>query len=332
MRCYKCERKWHKATDCKAKTKANGEPCNPRPRRRETVNAVGSEEGGERSEDKKEDTPSAALVRMVRPAGSTVINTIHVNNVNQSMSSLIVHPVLCNGVKLDALVDTGAAVSIINSATAAKNKWKIKPTRVQLVHAAGETLDCVGQLEAELELSINQKTLKVRYEFLIVNNLCAPILIGLELMRIMKIIINPLNEAPLSFQKGVFQKGIRLSEEKIVPARHMMLVDAQVATTAELVATIQSNFGKSIMVANTLSPVVNSKIKVLSINIDTWDVRIKRNQQIGSYHCVIDQTGSNPTVWGIHNVLPLADSGSHINVGDGPHVAANKFLGESDRQ
>jgi len=155
------------------------------------------------------------------------------------------------------------------------------------------------------------------HKLLIVKNLCSQILIGMGLIRSFKIIINPLNKNPLRFPKGLFKKGVRLPETIVLPARRMMLVQSDVCTSANLVATVPFNFDPSIMVANGVSPVVDSKVFVPMVNIDTWDIRIQKKQQIACFQTLKDPAiNDGIQAWGINNVLPLGDTSSFVRIGD----------------
>ena len=313
--CYRCERKGHVAKFCKAKSKPNGDPCNPKPNKKEeTVGSIGQEE--QNVEEAKTQTPSTSHVaNKIRAAGSNSINTVQINNINKPLKSLITHKVICNGLEVEAQIDTGAAVSVIHYELVARNQWKMKKSSMQLIHAAGDRMGCEGEIEAEIEITIGQKSMSTRYTFQVVKNLCAPILVVLELMKTFKVIINPMNNPPLSFQKGLFKKGVRLQETLVVPARHLMVVKGEVCTSASIVATLPFHFDNSIMVANTVSKVMDSAIQVVLLNLDTWDVEIKKQQQIASFQTLSDQTEMVQS-WGVFNVLPLGDTSSFVKVGD----------------
>jgi len=118
--CYSCERKGHLARDCRSKSKANGEPCNPKPKAKQGgVDTIAKEVAQETTE-----TTKSAVVGRIRSAGSTVSTVL--NNVNDPLQSLITYPVTCNQVRLTALVDTEAGVSVVNHQVVMDNGWKIE--------------------------------------------------------------------------------------------------------------------------------------------------------------------------------------------------------------
>lgn len=100
FKCYRCEKLGHLASECKSATKADGSPCNKRqPKEKRAINCV--------AESDKSPSDQPKVVRQVRAAGATSISTIQVSNVNHPLSSLITHPIICNTVQLQALIDTG---------------------------------------------------------------------------------------------------------------------------------------------------------------------------------------------------------------------------------
>lgn len=50
---------------------------------------------------------------------------------------------VCNSRELFAIIDTGVSVSVVNAALVRKFNWRIEQDRVQLVHAAGESLSII---------------------------------------------------------------------------------------------------------------------------------------------------------------------------------------------
>lgn len=257
---------------------------------------------------------SSGTVSRVRAAGASTISTVMIGNLGPCQS-LITHAVKLNGYEFQALIDTGAYVSVVNHQIVVEHGWLVKKSKMQLIHAAGDQLDCLGEAELEIEIGIGAKSMTTSYKFLVVKNLCTPVLMGLELMRNLKLSIDLQRKVPLAFQKGVFKKGLRLVETIEVPARHAMLVKVEVNTSANIVATLPFHFDNSIMVANSVDKVKNAQVTALLINMDTWAVRIKKGQIIASFQA-LNEKGQQLDVWGINNVLPLGDGSNYVKVGD----------------
>lgn len=91
-------------------------------------------------------------------------------------------------------------------------------------------------------MEIKNKSMTTTYEFYVFRNLCAKAIIGLDLLKLFKININPANKFPLNFQKGIFKKGIRLVERITVPARSQKIVEASVETSANIIITKHIKF------------------------------------------------------------------------------------------
>lgn len=66
-------------------------------------------------------------------------------------------------------------------------------------------MDCEGEIEADVSLTIGNNTVSTKYRFNVVKNLCNSIIVGLGLLKKFKLIINTGNKMPLSFQKGIFK-------------------------------------------------------------------------------------------------------------------------------
>jgi len=95
-----------------------------------------------------------------------------------------------------------------------------------------------------------------------------------------------------------------------------MMVEAQVTTSASIIATMPFHFDNSIMVANCMSPVIDDKVRVLLLDLDTWDIHINKKQQIASFQAINEESKGH-TTWGVGNVLPLGDTSSFVQVGEG---------------
>ena len=108
-------------------------------------------------------------------------------------------------------------------------------------------------------------------------------LLGSELIKAFQLVINVSFSSPLSFTKSTKSPGVRRVESQIVKERTMQIVEASVDTGASAIATVPFTFDTALLVANTVSQVVEQRVKVLLCNIDVAAVEIKPGQQLACY-------------------------------------------------
>lgn len=171
--------------------------------------------------------------------------------------ALIKYPIQCEGHDIEAIIDTGAFASVISLKEAEKYNFQLKPTEENLCHAAGEQLDVVGEVMVNVSITIGTKTMATTHNLVVVRNFCAPMVLGIELMRIFKLTVDVCADQPLAFHKSVFDRGVRTVSSVTLPARSATVVNTKVATSAKLIATIPFNFDRSVLLANSVSPVKN---------------------------------------------------------------------------
>jgi len=94
-------------------------------------------------EKEEEPEPSSLAKPKIRMAGSNFIGSIRIAKTsNHQLKSAILHPVVSDGVTVEALVDSGALVSATNLKTVEDNAWPINKSSIQLLDAAENLLDC----------------------------------------------------------------------------------------------------------------------------------------------------------------------------------------------
>ena len=167
---------------------------------------------------------------------------------------------ICNEVQLDAVIDIGASVSVIDADIAEHFKWKIDGQTKPVLGADGQTLGASGETLVEVEITINSTCKVARSKVVVVKNLTAPMLIGLDLLKGFKICIDAANER-LTFAKESSKGGVTVSHDEVIPPRSQCVVQAQVNKTGD-VLTIPFPLENGLAVAR----VSNNSIPVVVLN------------------------------------------------------------------
>lgn len=321
--CYRCERKGHIASKCFSKAKADGSPCNKYekkdgPKRGKPVNVVQGQEEASPAKKEPEATVKAATgeaqLTTIRPAGRMHLCTIQAcSNLLVGCGSLIRHPIRCNNVPVLAIIDTGAYVSVVNPQVVRKHNWPIQASNLALVHAAGDNLKCLGEVLITVEIAINGKVKKITHHFVVIENLCAEALLGIELLRALDINLHLNNKNPISFARQTKKKGVRAIGTRL-PPRSINLVTGRVDIDAETVLCTPFGFDNQVMAANSLTTVQNNKVTLVMLNLDNREVMLREGQQIASLQGM-DGPNTNPVSDAILGVIQLEDTSETVQVG-----------------
>lgn len=309
-KCYRCGRNNHWARDCVAKTRLDGSPC---VEKSVTFDRSVSLVSGDSSTE-----PTGDVVNAIRIAGRNFCNTIMPNedmNVLMSMGSLLRHEITCGGRLFNALIDTGAYISAIDSQVAKNNDWQPKKTALKLYHALGEEMTVHGNIELVVSLKIGNTTRRINHEFAVIQNLCTQVIVGINFIRALNIIIQPANKIPLSFGKQIKPKGVR-AEEVLLPPRSINLINGTVATESQFVMVLPFGFDQNLYVGNAVCEVKHNTVKIPIVNLDVVAVQLTEGIQIASIHPLPDEKGGGLATDALVNaVLPIAETEA-VTVGD----------------
>lgn len=192
-KCYRCDRPGHVSKYCRATSKENGEPCNSKPQNREVINALPNleDENQESKEEAKLD--KANVVARIRAAGSTSISTICADN------GCIIQPLEISGIKANSIVDTGAAVTLVREDLITNLKLPLSQSHLVLRNAEGGNLGCIGMIRVEINLSIGPKTKTLSHDAYVIRDLCHEVIMGIDILKAFKIVIDPASRQPLRF-------------------------------------------------------------------------------------------------------------------------------------
>jgi transposase InsO family protein/transposase-like protein len=267
---------------------------------------------------------SKVVINTIRPGGRNFISTIVAPSIESPLllvsgkTGLIKQRVSCNGVIFDALVDTGAFTCTVDASVAAKHGWKLCASKLRLFHAIGEEMKCLGNTEVDLALTLGKTTRSTRQVLTVVENLCAELILGVDLIRRLSVIINASHRTPLTFgkQTGKSMKGIR-AKQTTLPPRSCNLISAKIQTTAKLVMVMPFGFDNAIHASYSLCRVRNDEVLVQVVNTDCQAIELAENIQIASF-AIVSQTVPSSTS-NLNLVVPIDESGEKpetVVVGD----------------
>lgn len=323
-KCYRCERIGHFASDCRAKSKADGSQCNPRRKKKEeTVAAVTNTDQSE--PQLVPQSTNEEKVATVRQGGRYICSASQANLLVGG-GSLIQKEIAVNKQTVRAIVDTGAFMSVIDSQVASRYKWKLERANVNLVHAAGESLNCLGQVKAEIALTIGKQTKKTTIPIVVVDKLCTEMLLGIEVLRALEVIIRVSSEEPLAFETSK-AKGLKVAQRVVLPPRSINLVTGKVKSNADTLMVEAFNFDDSLLVANSVVKNRNEVIDVAVLNTDTKAVELKEGQQIGSITEVTEEVQQDASQL-VGGTLPIGSHAEVVQIGDNLNEEQRKQLAE----
>lgn len=307
IKCYHCGKNGHIAAHCWSKK--------DQIRR---VNAI-----------KKADETQVLTLRQDearKPPKFKVINEpSHELNLVVGGGKLLEHKIYCNDVEISAVVDTGAFVSVIDESVVQHFGWKPNGPPLSLIGADGKRLDSPATISLDIEFRIGKWTKIKTHTLAVVKNLTAPMLIGLELMRAMKICIN-VGESKLSFQKEELHKGIRAKKDELIPARTQKVIEGEINSSGT-VLEIPRQQSNGLIIANVVSKVIENSVPVVVLNPFKDDLKIKTGVQLAGFELLSAQESEirkGQIAWAIDDstdksiaqVVEINDRANQVIVGE----------------
>lgn len=298
--CYRCNREGHMSKDCWAKTKKDGTTLEPK-QGNSSVNTVTyqSNEWGIEADKvltikhEKANTKKANPVNLVIGGGK-----------------LIETQIMCNKELVPAIVDTGAYVTVIDEKLTLDKGWKVNQNAKTLIGADGNRLLTCGTTRIQLEIRIGRVSKTKQHEVVVVRNLTAPMLLGLELMKTLRICVDT-EKGTLSFQKESIQTGVRTISEEVIPARTQKTIKTKVNADGPIMVLPYQ--GRSeLMVANIITPAEENLADIMVLNPLPKQICVSKDTQIASFETINEETTVGTT---IGNVIQIEETDEVIQVG-----------------
>lgn len=274
--CYRCGRNNHWAAECRAKYHLNGKVIQRAP----TVNYVPVTRQGNFEE----------LVEEVN-ASQPVSVQRKVNTLTESPKrTLITRPLICNGCDVKALIDTGAFPTIVNEDLAISKGWKISTKEsINLQGPNKSKIPVKGYTILNLEMELNKVTKMVKTIAWVVENLDSPIILGIQIMSVLKIVVDTETQTLYFKDTEERSKGsVTVSEETLLPPRTGKILTANVNHDGLIMIkpTLNEN---GLMVANSIGKASNCAIELLVANTTSKSMRLKEGSSLACYEPADEQ-------------------------------------------
>lgn len=143
--------------------------------------------------------------------------------------NLIEVEVKANEKPVKAILDTGACVSVASAKLARTKGWKIDDRTVNLFGANSMPLKCIGSTLIKIELTLNNTLKATNYRVAVVENLATPFLIGLELMKLLKICVDTTDNS-VKFRKETKTSGVRVAKDEVIPPKSQKIIEGKANT------------------------------------------------------------------------------------------------------
>jgi len=308
--CTRCEPAGHLADECLAKRKKDGTvqltsrkeppPQKKNSNRREVLNIESEWEAnwGDPT-PAKPSTSDGVIALRESPSKAT-------NLVIGSKDELIKVPININGETLEAVIDTGAYSTVIDSALAKKVGWEPTGPGPRLIGANRTELSVLGVFKAEIKLKLGSYV-KLKYDqMVIVGGLPTPLLVGLELMNSLGLCID-ITQKKVSFARTTLPKGVFAHRNENIPARSQALIPARV----NYIGTIITSPIGNLRTANSISETKDGSLSLVVLNQDTKEINLKKGSQLASFEPICDKKPSSA----IQTIMTLGKTGETVQVG-----------------
>lgn len=280
----------HWASDCRSTSKLDGTPISSYTPRRATTSRYNPRTIATivATSEARNDEPE--LQEAPQKTTNACYTTTVSNNLlltDDQAKPLINHSVTCNGTEIEATIDTGSQLTLVNAEIASNNNWNINNTDQELRAANGDNIPVIGKSIITIAMDIDQIEKKIDHPVIIAAGLPAKAILGLDLLEKLKISVDISNRR-LSFAKNPRKPGIRTMKNEVIPPRSVKAIQARI-NAAGLIMTVPFQFSQTTTVANSIAQAQNNKTDVLICNVLDQEICIKDDTQVANYVHIVDK-------------------------------------------
>ena len=291
--CYCCGKSGHYSYECRSNPQGERQTSfKSRRNPAHTVNTVAADYSSGEQQPHQVLTVRTAQTSKAERKPRFSISEIEYINLLVGGGTLIRQRLLCNGVELNAVVDTGAYVTVMDESIVDHFKWKIDGAGTPLAGANGNKLVSRGSTLVNVELQIgNVKKLK-QHRICVVQNLTTLMLLGLELLREFKVCVDTAN-LKLVFVKDNVKAGTKTcSKEVTIPPRSQTDIEDR-ANTVGLVLAAPFQTENRLAIANSIAKTENNSTPIVVATIEE-DKLGKFTQPLSEEKVVEESSSSSP--------------------------------------
>lgn len=224
-KCYRCDRSGHIRWECTETRKLDGKPCNGwKPK--EKVNLVDAQQV---TEDIKVEVSTIDAISSSEDFVENINQEIDIHQSHENQwvpviknvngpDNKIMHKLKCNDMEIEALIDTGATVSLINANIVRSNGWKIDSEKIRLAGITGDEMVVTGSTLIVLEMIIEKTKKRTTHRINVVQKKYVTLLLGLNILGKFKILVNTETKR-LIFKPDFDTTGISVAEETTIQPR-----------------------------------------------------------------------------------------------------------------
>lgn len=226
--------------------------------------------------DFEENTMKKIEIAQVRNDEATIGVVNQINNSEDRLMCEIVY----NGIFMEALIDTGSPVSLIDSSVVDSNGWEVQTTSANLTGITGTKINLMGSTVTTIEVTLGNVKKSIEQRFNIAKNIGCKFLMGLKLMSKLEIVLDTATKA-ISYSVNKIN-GITAKKTVEIKPRSMQCVEAE-ADTVGLIETKAFNGEHDLLIANFINLVQDRHLELLVANLDTNPCIINAGDKLADF-------------------------------------------------
>ena len=290
--CYCCGKLGHYSYECRSKLQGERQTSiESRRNPARTVNTVNTLYGDGETKPHQVLTVRTAQPLKAERKPRFSISEIEYINLLVGGGKLLRQKVLCNEVEVNAVVDTGAYVSVMDEDIVKRFKWKIDGVGTPLAGADGNSLVSKGSTLVQVILQIGKVKKSKEHRVVVVKDLATPMLLGLELLREFKICIDIAN-MKLVFVSNDEKAGIGTCCEEITPPQSKTIIEDRVNTVG-LVLPAPSQTENGLAMANSIAEMEDNSTPIVILDSTVTGDKLGKFTQLSGAEQANEESSSS---------------------------------------